>query len=278
MERITRSWELLKASWSVVRADKELVVYPIFSGIAGIVAALLFVGAWLLTGGLGRAEGDTLGIVDVIILFVFYLVGSAVVIFFNAALIAAANIRLEGGDPTLGDGFRVALSRLPAILGWAVITATVGLVLRAIAERGGAIGTIVSIIGGMAWGLVTFLVLPVLVVEGVGPVDALKRSAGLLRKTWGEQIVGNFSIGLVLGLAFLVVAVAGGVLVAVLAGIAVVLGVAAGFALVAVLIVLALVGTALSGVFNVALYRYAVGKDTGDYFPRETLAGAFRSR
>lgn len=278
MERISRSWELLKASWSVVRADKELVVYPIFSGIAGIVAALLFVGAWLLTGGLGRAEGDTLGLVDVIILFVFYLVGSAVVIFFNAALIAAANIRLEGGDPTLGDGFRVALSRLPAILGWAVITATVGLVLRAIAERGGAIGMIVSIIGGMAWGLVTFLVVPVLVVEGVGPVEALKRSAGLLRKTWGEQIVGNFSIGLVLGLVFLALAVVGGVIVAVLAGIAAVLGVAAGFALVAALIVLALVGTALSGVFNVALYRYAVGKDTGDYFPRETLAGAFRSR
>jgi hypothetical protein len=278
MERIRRSWELLKASWSVVRADKELVAYPIFSAIAGIVAAVLFVGAWLVTDGLDRAEGETLGLLDVVILFVFYLVGSAIVIFFNAALIAAANIRLEGGDPSLGDGFRVALSRLPAIIAWAAITATVGLVLRAIAERGGAIGTVVSIIGGMAWGLVTFLVVPVLVVEGVGPVEALKRSAGLLRTTWGEQIVGNFSIGLILGLAFLAVAVVGGVLVAVLAGVATVLGVGAAVLLVAALIVIALVGTALSGVFNIALYRYAVGKDTGGYFPQSTLAGAFRSR
>ena len=213
MERISRSWELLKSSWSVLRADKELVVYPVVSAVAGIVAAVIFLGAWLVTGGLDRADGDSLGIVDLVVFFVFYLVASTVVIFFNAALIAAANIRLEGGDPTLGDGFRIALRRLPAIIVWAAITATVGLVLRAIAERGGAVGAIVSIIGGMAWGLVTYLVVPVLVVEGVGPVEALKRSASLLRRTWGEQVVGNFSIGLIIGLAFVVVAIAGGVLV-----------------------------------------------------------------
>jgi hypothetical protein len=278
VERISRSWELLKSSWSVLRADKELVAYPIFSAVAGIVAALLLLGAWLLTGGLDRAEGETLGIVDLVIFFVFYLVGSAVVIFFNAALVAAANIRLEGGDPTLGDGFRIAFRRLPDILAWAVITATVGMVLRAIAERGGAIGSIVSIIGGMAWGLVTYLVVPVLVVEGVGPVEALKRSAALLRTTWGEQVVGNFSIGLVLTIAFIALALAGGAMVALLAGVAAALGVAAAVLLVAALIVLGLIGSALSGIFNIALYRYASGKDSGGFFPQETLAGAFRTR
>lgn len=278
MERISRSWELLKSSWSVLRADRELVVYPIASAIAGIVAAVIFLAAWLVTGGLDRADRDSLGIVDVVVFFAFYLIASTVVIFFNAALIAAANIRLEGGDPTLGDGFRIALRRLPAIIVWAIITATVGLVLRAIAERGGAVGAIVSIIGGMAWGLVTYLVVPVLVVEGVGPVEAMKRSAALLRHTWGEQIVGNFSIGLVIGLAFLVVAVAGGVLVAVLADVVAALGIVAGVVLVAALIALALIGTALSGIFNVALYRYANGQDSGAFFPQETLAGAFRVR
>jgi hypothetical protein len=154
----------------------------------------------------------------------------------------------------------------------------VGLVLQALRERGGAAGAIVSLIGNMAWGLITFLVVPILVVEGVGPIEAIKRSASLLRKTWGEQIVGNFSIGLVIGLAFLVVAVLGGLGVFALFNLAMALGVVSAVILVAGLILLALVGSTLSGIFNIALYRYAVGKDSGEFFPQETLAGAFRAK
>jgi hypothetical protein len=278
LEHIRRSWELIKASWSVLRADKELVVYPLVSAVTGIVVAVVLFLAWTASGGLDRAEGDSLGVVDVVLFFVFYLVASAVVIFFNAALIAAANIRLEGGDPTLGDGFRIAIRRLPSILAWALITATVGLVLRMVAERGGAVGTVVSIIGGMAWALVTYLVVPVLVIEGVGPIEALRRSAALLRQTWGEQIAGSFSIGLVIGLAFIVVLAVGGLLVAVLAGVTAALGIAAGVVLVAVLVTLTLLGTALSGIFNIALYRFAKGEESSGFFARETLAGAFRPR
>ena len=36
-------------------------------------------------------------------------------------------------------------------------------------------------------------------------MEAIKRSANLLKKTWGEQIVGNFGVGIVFGLlSFLV--------------------------------------------------------------------------
>ena len=212
------------------------------------------------------------------LIFIFYFVTSTVVIFFNSALIAAANIRLEGGDPTLSDGFRIAFSHIGAILGWAAIAATVGLVLQALRERGGAAGAIVSLIGNMAWSLITFLVVPILVVEGVGPIEAIKRSASLLRKTWGEQIVGNFSIGLVVGLAFLAVLVAGGVVVFLLFSLVPALGVLAAAVLVAGLIILGLIGSALSGIFNVALYRYAVGEDSSRFFPQETLSGAFRQK
>ena len=214
MGRISRSWQLVKASWAVLRADKELLLFPVASGIASFaVVVVLFLG-WVGSGGLDRLDGDGVGLVDLILLYVFYFITSSVVIFFNSALIAAANIRLDGGDPTLSDGFRIAFSHLPAILGWAAIAATVGLILQALRERGGALGFVVSLIGGMAWGLITYLVVPILVVEGIGPVDAIKRSASLLRKTWGEQIVGNFSIGLVIGLAFIGVAVAGGLITA----------------------------------------------------------------
>ena len=278
MERLRRSWELVKSSWSVLRADKELLLYPVASGVMTFVAVVLVFLVWLASGGLDRWSDESFGIVDLVLIFLFYFVVSTVVIFFNSALIAAANIRLEGGDPTLSDGFRVALSRIGSILGWAAIAATVGLVLQALRERGGVAGAIVSLIGNMAWSLITFLVVPILVVEGVGPIEAIKRSASLLRKSWGEQIVGAFSIGLVVGLTFLAVLLAGGAVVFLLFSVSDVLGVLAAAILVAGLIILGLIGSALSGIFNVALYRYAVGEDSSRFFPAETLAGAFRKR
>jgi len=278
MERIRRSWDLIKSSWSVLRADKELLLYPVASGLVTFVAVALVGLVWLGSGGLDRWNDESFGVLDLVLAFIFYFVVSTVVIFFNSALIAAANIRLEGGDPTLSDGFRIAFSHIGAILGWAAIAATVGLVLQALRERGGVAGAVVSLIGNMAWSVITFLVVPVLVVEGVGPIEAIKRSASLLRTTWGEQIIGNFSIGLVMVLAFLAALVTGGLIVAVLFSLAVVLGVLGLAFLVAGLIVLGLVGSALSGIFNVALYRYAVGKDSSRFFPQETLSGAFRQR
>ena len=278
MERIRRSWQLVRSSWAVLRADKELLLYPVASGIVTFVAVALVLLVWLGSGGLDRLNDESFGLLDLVLIFIFYFVTSTVVIFFNSALIAAANIRLEGGDPTLSDGFRIAFSHIGAILGWAAIAATVGLVLQALRERGGAAGAIVSLIGNMAWSLITFLVVPILVVEGIGPIEAIKRSASLLRKTWGEQIVGSFSIGLVIGLLFLGVLVAGGAVVFALCSVAAPLGVLALAVLVAGLIILGLIGSALSGIFNVALYRYAVGEDSSRFFPQETLSGAFRQK
>jgi hypothetical protein len=278
VERIRRSWGLVKSSWSVLRADKELLLYPVASGLVTFMAVALVFLVWLASGGLDRLSDESFGIIDLVLVFIFYFVVSTVVIFFNSALVAAADIRLEGGDPTLSDGFRIAFSHIGAILGWAAIAATVGLVLQALRERGGAAGAIVSLIGTMAWSVITFLVVPILVVEGVGPIEAIKRSASLLRTTWGEQIVGNFSIGLVVGLTFLAALVLGGIAVFVLSSVATVLGVLAAIVLVGSLIILGLIGSALSGIFNVALYRYAVGKDSSRFFPAETLGGAFRQR
>ena len=278
MERIRRSWGLVKSSWSVLRADKELLLYPVASGVVTFVAVALVGLVWLGSGGLDRWNDESFGVLDLVLAFIFYFIVSTVVIFFNSALIAAANIRLEGGDPTLSDGFRIAFSHIGAILGWAAIAATVGLVLQALRERGGIAGAVVSLIGNMAWSVITFLVVPILVVEGVGPIEAIKRSAALLRTTWGEQIIGNFSIGLIMMLAFLAALVTGGLVVVVLFSVAFVLGVLGMALLVAGLIVLGLIGSALSGIFNVALYRYAVGKDSGRFFPQETLSGAFRQK
>jgi hypothetical protein len=193
-------------------------------------------------------------------------------------LVGAAMIRLDGGDPTLGDGLRIAFSRLPKIIVYAVIAATVGMILRWISERAGIVGQIVGGIIGFAWSVATFLVVPVLVVENVGPFEAIKRSTGYLKRTWGEQIIGNVGIGLVFGVLIMLVIFAGGALAFFLFQASVMLGLIGVVALILLVGVLALIGSALGGIFTASVYRYATKGDGGSMFNNEVLAAAFRQK
>ena len=145
--------------------------------------------------------------------FVFYVLAYFVAIFFNTALVGAAMIRMDGGNPTLRDGLAIARSRVGRIFGYAVIAATVGLLLQALEERVGWVGQFVIKLIGVAWTLATFLVVPVLVTRDVGPIDAVKESAALLRETWGENLIGTVGLGLAFAAAYLVVLLAGGGLI-----------------------------------------------------------------
>jgi hypothetical protein len=193
------------------------------------------------------------------------------------ALVGAAMIRLEGGDPTVGDGFRIAFQHIGSILSYALLSATVGLILRMISERSGNLGRIVTSLVGLAWNLATYLVVPVLVIEGIGPVEAIKRSAGLLKKTWGEQIVGNFSIGLIFGLAIVLVILLGipfFILAASLESLPLIL--AFGLIFVLVLVFLGLINSTLTGIYVAAVYRYAAEGQASGFFSEEMIQGAFR--
>jgi hypothetical protein len=279
MGRFGRSWELVKLCWGVLRQDKELVVFPIVSAIAVVLVTATFIVPGVFSGYWKSFTGDQgVPVSAWVLLVLFYLVQYAVIIFFNAALVSAALVRLKGGDPTLGDGLRGAWSHIGAVLGWAAISATVGLVLQALRERGGFAGAIAAALGGFAWNVITFLVIPVLVVEDVGPIGAIKRSASLLKKTWGEQIIGNAGIGLVFGLigfAIAAIGIALGVVV-INAGVT-----AAGVAIIVLailaVVVVAMLSATLRGIYSAALYQYAVGGDTG-LFTEDVLAGAFRAK
>jgi len=277
-ERFSRSVELAKASWNVLRSDKELLIFPLVSFLLTVLVTISFAVPLWATGALERAADGGFDAVTLVLGFLYYFVTYTVIIFCNAALVGGALIRLEGGDPTARDGFRIAFSRLPAILGYAAISATVGVILRAIAERGGIVGAIGAAIVGVAWNLATFLAIPVLVVENVGPIEAVKRSGGLLKRTWGEQVVGNVGISLVFGLLALAVILAGGALIAVMASIAVPLAIAAIVLVVILVAAIALVGAAVSGIFTASLYRYVTKGDGGSMFPTATLQQAFRPK
>ena len=280
-ERLRTSWQLIKASWAVLQSDKELLVFPVISSIGAIIVTLLFAVPFLTVGLIEGTRGEDPGIsiLGYIIGFLFYVVLYSVIFFCNTALVGAALIRLRGGDPTVSDGFRIARERMGAIIGYAVISATVGMVLRTLSERAGLIGQIVIGIVGFVWNVATFLVVPVLVIEDLGPWEAVKRSGSLLKQTWGENIIGNAGIGAVASIISLL-AVFGGVgLIAV--GISMEstpLIIGAIVVLVVFFIGFSLVMSALQGIYQAAVYQYAVQGDSGSFFAPELVQHAFKRK
>jgi Family of unknown function (DUF6159) len=282
MGKIGNTWALVKQSFAILREDEELMLLPVLSAISCILVTLsllagsgLFVypqlraamaaqGSWhpsnaLLFGGM----------------FLFYLANYFVIVFFNTALVSAASIRLEGGNPTVRDGLRTAWSRVGVIFQWAILAATVGMILRMIEDRSSLIGRIVASVVGMAWTLATFFVVPILAFEDLGPLEALKRSAHLFRSNWGEEVVGTFSFGLIFFLLALP-----GILLTILGGsLAGGTGAVIGASLMAIyFIFLAVVSASAHGIFLAALYRYANQGEVSAGFSQNTLSSAWQPK
>ena len=275
-DKISRSWTLVKASAAVLRSDKELLLFPVISSLAALLVALTFM---VPVMGMRLFEGGGIGVGGALVGFLFYLCQYFVIFFFNTALVGAAMIRLQGGDPTVADGLRIARSKAGVILGYAAIAATVGLLLQMVREKSGLLGKIVVGIVGMAWTLASFLVVPILVSRDVGPIDAIKESIDLLKRTWGENVAGNVGIGLAFGLvsALVVVMVVGLVIAAAAIGgfkLAIVVGVLGGLAIALV----AVIQAALSGIYSAAVYRYAVDGVAPAGFGGPQLQAAFQPK
>ncbi|MFC4528930.1 hypothetical protein ISN76_17985 [Dyella halodurans] len=281
--RFSRSWSLMKASAAVLRSDKSLLMFPLISGICCLlVAASFLIPIGLTVAASGHAlEGHerALSAGGYLALFLFYLVQYFVIIFFNTALAGAALMHLRGEPASFSAGFELARQRVASIFGYALIAATVGLVLRALQERLGLIGRLVVGFLGLAWTVATFLVVPVLASQEVGPIDAVKRSVELLQQTWGENIIGNAGLGVVFGLVtFLAILVSGGLLVGAFAlqsAVAIVLAIAI---IVIGLTLLGLIQASLQGIYAAALYRYAEEGLVGHGFDQALLEQAFRPK
>jgi len=276
-DRFSRSWALVKSSAYVLWQDKELLLFPLISAGALLVVMACFALPVLGLGALdGLKGGGKVSTAMYVVAFLFYFSQYFVIFFFNAALVGAAMIRLDGGDPTFKDGLRIATSKLGTIAGYAAIAATVGVVLRIIQERVGFIGRLIVGILGVGWTIATFMVVPVLVHRDVGPIEAIKESAYLLKETWGENVIGQAGLGLAFGFIFFGVVFAGvfAIFVAVLTHSAWIIGFAVVMTLLAVAIT-ALIQSALAGVYAAALYRYATTGQGTTGFAAEEMKLAF---
>lgn len=280
MGRFSRSWQMMKQSFAILRSDKQLMLFPILSAISCLIVTTL-----IATGGViavfphikaaalaGQRWQPAQSPAYLLAIFAVYVANYFIIVFFNVALVGVANSRLMGGPWTFRDGIELAWNRKGTILQWAFVAATVGMVLRNLEERMGILGRIIMRFVGIAWALACYFVVPVLAFEGLSPIGAIKRSARLFRDTWGERVAGGFSLSLV----FLVLSLPGfGFWIA-----ATILfhtyGMLIGLVvLILYLLLLSVVSSAVQGIFNTALYRYACFKQVPPAFSPELITQAW---
>lgn len=282
MSRIRRGWELTQQSWEVLKNDRSLVIFPILSTIFAVFAtATIWLSAMIARGVFQGGYHQTPKHDPVVYaagLATAY-VSTFIAIFFNVALAACAARSLRGEDTKVSEGLNAAWQRIGPILGWTFVTTTVGLILRALEERFALVGKIVAWIAGAAWAIATFFVVPVLALEGTGPIDSLKRSAAVVKARWGEGATGAATISVVTFLITLLIMVVGGITGFALFAIQLwPLAVVVLAATVVGVLVVSLVSSALSQIFRVAVYQYAVTGAAPGGFDRQLLQDAFTHR
>jgi hypothetical protein len=271
MSKIKRGWGLTKKSWGLLRENPELVRFPLYGGVATILCALIVVGP-----GVYLIEDDQAVFGGALAVIGFYLL-AVVGTYFSVGLAAAADMIFHGQRAGVAEGLAVARTRLSQIAGWAAVSTTLGLALSAL-ENQGVLGQIAGRLLAIGWSLITFLAVPVIALEGTGPFETLKRSSSLFRSRWGAQVTGNIAIG---GAVFLFGVLPSALLI--FAGF--LIWASAGF-VGALLLVLGVIGlaismlvsSALSNIFGVALYRYALDGEALGGFTAEELESAVRAK
>lgn len=270
MRRIKRGWVLTKKSWALLNGHRELIRFPLYGAVATTLLAIVTLGP-----GLYLWDNDQFaGAIPLFVIGVYIL--SFVGFYFSVGLAACADMIFRGQEATVGDGLAVARTRLRQISGWAAVSAAISLVMGLLENQGGALGTLAARLVGMAWTLITFLAVPVIAIEGTGPFETIKRSGSLFRERWGQQITGNIAIGaaiFLLGVLPAAVLIVAGIVIwssaSFLGALLVVIGAL-------VLAIAMLVSRALSGIFGVALYRYALDGEVVGGFTQEDMESAVK--
>jgi hypothetical protein len=280
MGRIRRGWALTKQSWQVLRGDKSLVIFPILSSVFAVLAIVAIWASALLARGVfeGRPVERHDPVLYIAGLAAAY-VSTFIAIFFNVALAACAQRSMRGEDTRVAEGISAAMQRIVAILGWTLVATTVGLIIRALEERLGLVGRIVVWLVGAAFGVAAFFVIPVIALEGSGPIRSLKRSSAVIRARWGEGATGAAAISIITFFLTLLIVLVGGAGGSALIAIRLLpFGIAVLAATVVVVIVVAFVSSALAQIFRVAVYQYAVTGETPGGFDSQLLQSAFARR
>ena len=280
-QRISNGFSLAGSTWRVLTKDKHLIAFPIVSGFFFLLVLISFAVPlatlvdWKQFEQQLQQNNNKPPVWVYAVSFAFYFCTYFVIIFCNSALISCALLRFNGETPSLADGFRMALARLPQIFAWALVSATVGVLLKVIENVHEKVGEFVAALLGTAWSVLTFFVVPVLVVEKIGPVAAVGRSVSLLKKTWGEALVGNMGLNFILFLLFLPIILVFVVGILLLAKGMVPVGIAVMVVAGILFLLHMAISSALHTIFLAALYQYAADDRVPEGFDRHVMATAF---
>jgi hypothetical protein len=271
-DRLSTGWRITQNSFSVLKKNKQLIIFPILSSISLILVIGIFVLGVFASAGwdadLIQTENQLL---NYLILFGFYFVNYFIVVFFNMALIHCSKLYFNGEEATVSAGLKFSMSRIGAIVSWALFAATVGTILKVIQENSGIVGKIITGLIGIVWGVTTFFVVPVIAYENHGPISAFKRSAQLMKEKWGESLASTFSLGLIQTVVLLVLAIPV-FLIAVYVNlyVGVFLGIVAGFLSFAIF-------SAAETLFISSVYHNITGK-LDDHFDQQLVDSLFAKK
>lgn len=290
--KIRNGFTIARESWNVLKADPEMMVFPVLHAIGAVAVLATVVLASFLVPSVqemafvafdGTFRDGTLDVaatsLTAVMVFAVYYVEYFLTVYFGTALVACALMRFDGQDPTVADGFRIANERLPQIFAWTAVAAFVGTVLSMIEQRLGIIGRIVIRFIGAAWAIATYFVVPILAAQGLGPKDAVKESVSMLKKTWGEGLVGNMALGFVGFVGFVIIAFVAAIAVyfaQALESLAFTLSIVAVAAL--GFVVLMIIQSTLSQIFLAGLYRYASTGEVPAGYSQEIMESSFKKK
>jgi hypothetical protein len=228
MNKFQRSWVLLKTSLSVIARNKVLLVFPIVTFICTVVIALFFLAPPLLRPtGYSYASAEHWAAIShslftssstshhpdqvtfsrgAVAYGVFLYFGAMfVATFFNVAFYHEILNALGGQPVSLGRGLKFAFTKLPAIFMWTLFAGLVGLIIKLIEERLEVVGRLIAGLLGLAWSITAVFAIPVIVREqhGLNPIAMLQSSAGCIKRTWGEALIGYVGLSFANSLIFL---------------------------------------------------------------------------
>lgn len=287
MNAFSRSWMITKLTFSVINKDRELLWFALLSFIFSTIYAVAMIFPSVIASVMenGYSE-ESLQLFEYAMIFLTYFGLAFIATFFNTCVVYTAKVRFEGGNATFDESLKFAFSRIGVIAQWSLVSASVGLLLRILQNLASNLGKVGELVAnilisllGMAWSIMTIFVVPVLVYENVGPIDAIKKSAAVIKQTWGESLIRSIGLGLVQFLVFVIIIIATFGLTYVLGSafdfIGILIGIGTGLLL---LLLTGLVFTVANTIFNTALYVYANNKIIASGFSEEVVRGAFKPK
>lgn len=287
MNALSRSWMITKLTFGVINKDRELLWFALLSFIFSALFAVAMIFPSIIPALMNNGfSQESLEVYQYGIIFTTYFGLAFIATFFNVCVVYTTRIRFEGGNATFGESIKFAFTRISLIFQWSLLSATVGLLLRILQDLASNLGKAGQLVAnilisllGMAWSIVTIFVVPVLVYEGLGPIDALKKSTQVIKKTWGESLVKALGLGLIQFLVFVMMILASIALTYVLTSAFDTVGLLIGISVGALLLLLtAMVFTVASTIFNTALYVYANNNLVASGFNEEVVRGAFKQK